>query len=224
MEKFFLAYDEPNAEKNFQLAKEKIKDLKKIDTKMSIAQSHKHCANISDTNQFMLIDGDAVLLDDFNLFDVYKKTQERGYIYIFRARNPINGLEYGHGGIKIFDKTLFDDQERIDFSTSFYGRIKIVEHVLNYHAYNSTAFHAWRTAFRECVKLASGTIKNRNIKTDEARLKIWCTESNDSPFAYESLKGARAGEQFGRENKDNQEALKKINDFVWLKNQYEQLD
>ena len=35
-------------------------------------------------------------------------------MYIFSARNPINGLEYGHGAIKIFQKQFFTDLEVVD--------------------------------------------------------------------------------------------------------------
>ena len=53
-------------------------------------------------------------------------------------------------------------------------------------------------------------------KETEARLNVWCNNSNDSI----AIAGAKAGRQYGEANKNNKEALAKINDFEWLKEQY----
>ena len=45
---------------------------------------------------------------------------------------------------------------------------------------------------------------------------MWCNNSNDSI----AIAGAKAGRQYGEANKNNIEALAKINDFDWLKEQY----
>jgi hypothetical protein len=45
---------------------------------------------------------------------------------------------------------------------------------------------------------------------------------SDRPFGQEAIAGAIAGKEYGEFNKDDLEALKKINDFDWLKEYYEQ--
>lgn len=220
MEKFFLSYDDPNLKENFAFAKIKIADLTLFETSVGIAESHRLCGSNSLTNMFMVIDSDALLLDTFKISQVYDSIIDKSKMYIFSARNPINGLEYGHGAIKIFQKQFFTDLEVVDFSTSFFGKIEHVALTLNIHRFNSSPFHTWRTAFRECVKLSSATIKNRNKYDDEYRMAIWCEKANGNDFSQECLKGAQAGREYGTRFKDDFDNLKKINNFEFLKEQY----
>jgi len=223
MEKFFLAFDDPNSKENFDRARSMIPDLQEVNTKMSIVESHKLCGSMSLTNQFMVLDADSYLLDEFNMAELYNICKDSDWIYIFSARNPVNDLEYGHGGVKIFQKKYFNNNEVIDFSTSFLGKIRTVKKTLNIHRFNSSAFHAWRTAFRECVKLSSSTIVNRNKIDDEYRLTVWCEKFNDVEYAEFVKLGAIQGRDFGNSNKNNPAELKKINDFIWLNRSYEQV-
>ena len=217
MEKFFLKYDDPCGDENYWRAKQLIPDLQKVITNKSIQESHAHCASISLTDQFMVIDADAFLLDDFKMTEVYDLTKDQNFVYIFSARNPVNDLEYGHGGIKVFQYNLFGENKSIDFSTSFVGHVRSIKKTLNIHKFNTSPFHAWRTAFRECVKLSSGLIPNRNQHTDEERLETWCTKFNDVEYVDHVKDGALAGREFGRKKKD----LTVINNFQWLHDAYE---
>ena len=222
MEKFFLNYDDSNAEENFVKAKTVLPTIQRLNTITSIAESHKACALKSFTDQFMVVDSDNYLLD-FSLNDVYDSVKEKNKIYVFRSKNPVNDLEYGHGGVKVFQRSLFVDKDVIDFTTSFNGHIHIVKKVLSIHKFNSTPFQAWRTAVRECAKLSSGIIPNRNNSEDEYRLDIWCSKFNNVENAEFVESGAKFGREFGNANKDRPLILKKINDFNWLKDKYEQM-
>jgi hypothetical protein len=223
MEKYFLNYDDPSAEKNYLTAKHYVNDLQKIDSTESIHDSHRRCANLSFTNQFMVIDADAVLLDTFKLANIYDIVKDQSFVYIFSAYNPINDLEYGHGGIKIFQKKFFTAHDGVDMSTSFVGKVKSIKQTLNIHKFNTTPFHTWRTAFRECVKLSSGIIENRNVLDDEYRLTQWCEKFNNVNYAEFAKHGALAGREFGHSNKFDTNALKLINNFTWLTQHYEQV-
>jgi hypothetical protein len=235
MEKFFLSFDDPNTELNFQRAKEKIKDLRKVVSDKSIKQSHHLCASMSFTDQFMVMDADCVLLDNFNLHDdVYSQITDQEKVYIFRARNPVNDLEYGHGGIKIFQRRFFNEESVIDFSTSFKDRLISVKKTLNVHHFNSSPFHAWRTAFRECVKLSSNLIlkhsdqltthelKQQKEITDH-RLTVWCEKFNEVEFVEYVKKGAIQGRDYGFNNSENFDSLMNINNFKWLMSQYDRI-
>jgi hypothetical protein len=222
VEKFFLNFDEPNVVTNFARAKSVFPTIQCFDTQASIAESHKNCANKSFTDQFMVIDADNYLLD-FSLVDFYDSVKLKNKIYVFRSRNPVNDLEYGHGGVKIFQKSLFVDRDVIDFTTSFKGHIQIVNMVLSIHNFNTSPFQAWRTAARECAKLSAGIIPNRNNFQDEYRLHTWCSKFNNVENAEFVKLGALFGREFGNTNKDRPLILKRINDFKWLKDKYEQL-
>jgi hypothetical protein len=45
---------------------------------------------------------------------------------------------------------------------------------------------------------------------------VFCVIGSDT----DAIAGAIAGRKYGTENKDDKEALKKINDFDWLKDEY----
>ncbi len=222
MEKFFLNFDDPCAKENFVRAQQSFPTLRFFQTADSIAQSHKNCAAQSFTDQFVVIDSDNYLLD-FSLDDFYNSVKEKNAIYVFRSKNPINDLEYGHGGIKVFQKSLFVEKDVIDFTTSFVGHVQIVHKTLSIHNFNTSAFQTWRTAVRECAKLSAGIIPNRRSFQDEYRLDIWCSRFNNVPYAEFAELGAKFGKEYGYKNKDRPLILKRINDYKWLKEKYEQL-
>lgn len=222
MDVFFLDYDEPRSDENYQIVKKIIPFAQRIVTNLSISDSHKRCAQISFTNKFMVIDADNELLD-FNFSEIADILSVKEKVFIFRSLNPVNDLEYGHGGVKIFDRNLFHNSDTVDFSTSFIDNVKIVYKTLSIHRFNSTPFHTFRTAFRECVKLSSEIIPNGNSKQNEERLDIWCSKFNNVEYVDYARYGALAGRDFGNRNKNNIHELKKINNFSWLCEQYEKL-
>ena len=89
-------------------------------------------------------------------------------------------------------------------------------------AFNTDALSTWRGAFRECVKLASKTIPGQVDEETEQRLTTWCTVGADAEFGKYAIHGAIVGKHFGETHKDNKEILYKINDFEWLKEQYDE--
>ena len=206
----------PFADKNFSKAKEKLPTLKKIVSGKGIHDSHKHCAEQSLTNRFIVLDADCELLENFSYTTFLNELTDESKVFVFRAVNPINDLVYGHGGIKVFDRRLFKNNNAVDMTTAF--DIVPVNYVTNIHRFNSTPFHTWRTAFRECTKLSSGTVKLRNTKDDEYRLTVWCEKFNNVENAEYAKLGAIAGREYGFKNKD----LQQINNFSWLKEKFEE--
>jgi hypothetical protein len=59
-------------------------------------------------------------------------------------------------------------------------------------------------------------------KSDETnnRLLAWCSAGNDRPFGQYAIAGAKLGARYGAANQGNIDALKKINDFLWLEEQF----
>jgi hypothetical protein len=72
-------------------------------------------------------------------------------------------------------------------------------------------FSAWRSAFRECVKL-SVTADAESIE----RLNVWCILNTEVSYGFQAYSGALAGRAYGEKNASDKEALSKINDFNWL--------
>jgi hypothetical protein len=166
---------------------------------------------------FWVVDADAQILDTFN-FDHVVSEYDLENVHVWRSINPINDLEYGYGGVKLLPKSLTQnmDVSKPDMTTSISSLFKAMPEISNVTAFNVDAFNTWKSAFRECVKLASKTIDRQNDADTNYRLNVWCTRGLDRPFGREAIKGAVQGKQYGLENKDNNEALKMINDFDWL--------
>jgi hypothetical protein len=72
--------------------------------------------------------------------------------YIFNARNPVNGLEYGHMGMIAYNKRLVleNNNPGIDFTLSQpHESVPVLSGVAHY---NQDAWTTWRTAFREVLR------------------------------------------------------------------------
>ena len=210
----FISYNELNAEENYARLSSRFSapTLKRITGVVGIHNAHIAAAKKSMTKMFWVVDGDAQVLDTFN-FDYQVPNNELDHVHVWRSRNPINGLEYGYGGVKLLPKklTMNMNTASVDMTMNISDKFKVMSDVSNITAFNTDPFTTWRSAFRECCKLA--TIGNEEALT---RLDRWCTIGSD----IDALAGAHAGRKYGQENASSPEALCKINDFTWLQDQW----
>lgn len=218
---FFISYYESNADQNWKKLKDRFPFAQRINGIKGIHSAHIAAAKRSFTRLFYVVDGDAEIVDTFN-FDYQVPECEIDVVCVWHSENPVNGLIYGYGGVKLLpkEKVLNMPLNSLDMTMSVSDRFKSIPIVSNLTNFNTDPFATWRSAFRECVKLASKPIdKNYDDETD-SRLEAWCTLGADTPFGKFSLHGANLGKNYGLENIENPEALRKINDFNWLKAQY----
>lgn len=217
----FLSYNESNADENYEKLKIRYPRAKRVHGVKGIHQAHIEAAKISSTFMFFVVDADAIIEDDFD-FKYEFPYWEKNMTVVWRSRNPINGLEYGYGGVKLFNKelTINMNVNSTDMTTSISNKFIPVSKVSNITAFNTDEFSTWKSAFRECVKLSSKSIQRQNSEETESRLETWCSVAEGRYSEY-ALKGAIAGREYGRKYKDDFESLKKINDFEWLKEFYE---
>ena len=106
-------------------------------------------------------------------------------------------------------------------TTSLSKSFKAMKQISCTTAFNVDPFNTFKSAFRECCKLASKVIDRQKDKETEHRLDTWCTVGEDKPFGKYALQGAKLGRQYGYDNKDNVKALYKINDYAWLQEQFD---
>lgn len=220
-DKVFISYQELTADENYARILEKFPDCKRVHGVKGIHQAHIAAAKLCSTPMFWIIDGDAQLVDDFN-FEYPVQPNFFDHVHVWRSINPINGLVYGYGGIKLFPTQLTIDMDtsKPDMTTSISNKFKAVDCISNITAFNSDPFSTWRSAFRECVKLSSKVIDRQKDNETNKRLNTWCTVGEDRQFGSYAIRGAIAGTAYGIKNQGNLEALKKINDFGWLKEQF----
>jgi hypothetical protein len=218
----FISYNEINAEENYLRLLDKCPRATRVHGVKGIHNAHIKAAQMCSTDMIWVVDGDAVIEDDFN-FDLVMSSYDIDCVHVWRSRNPINNLEYGNGGVKLLPRnlTLNMDVNTSDMTTSISKKFKAVDAVSNINSFNTDEFTTWRSAFRECCKLASRTIERQFEEETQQRLDIWCTAGQDAPFGEHAIAGAKAGRQYGLENKNNLTELRKINDFDWLKEKFD---
>ena len=218
----FLSYREKEAEENYAKLLSRVPNAKRVHGVKGIFNAHKRASEVADTKMFYVLDADAILLDEFD-FEYFPTVWDEDAVHVWKSKNPINGLIYGFGGLKLFPTQLLRDAKdwNIDFTTSISDKFKPMPVVANYTAFNTNPYDTWKSAFRECTKLSSGIIHNLKADEDKERLDTWCTVSDDNAkYGKYSIAGANAGRKFGSENADNPEKLGLINDYDWLTGQF----
>lgn len=226
---FFISYDEPNANDNWERLLQFAPAARRISGVKGILNAHKTAAEQSNTSAFFVVDGDAWLEDDWSFYsesieDIYIPYSGRtpaNCVLVWKSRNPYNGLEYGYGGIKLMPKKdMIQAAGELDVATSVSDCFMHMDHVACETRFASSAWHAWRGAFRECAKLASSSI---SVITPEHEkwLDTW-TNTATGIYAEYILKGAQAGAKFGQSHRKDKAAMKHINDYDWLKRIYDE--
>lgn len=220
----FLSYNEPFADDNYEKLLKRIPNAKRVHGVKGIFNAHKQAAEIATTRMFYVVDADAILLDSFD-FEYFPNVWDEDIVHTWKSKNPINGLVYGYGGLKLFPTKLLREAQdwRIDFTTSVSEKFKPMPSVANYTAFNTDPFNTWKSAFRECTKLSSSVIHRSKKDENDERLEIWCSRGAEERFGEYAILGANMGKEYGAENADNDEALTMINDFDWLKEKFEEV-
>jgi hypothetical protein len=217
---FFISYDEANAEENWSTLKKLAPTARRISGIKGLKLAHHRAAEMSFTKMFYVVDGDAEILETFRFNN---RVEDYTAVYVWKSRNPINGLEYGYGGVKLLpkQKVLKMDHGKVDMTTSLSENFYIMPEISNITRFNTDEFSTWRSAFRECVKLSSRAIDRTYETETDQRLETWCTEGKDKPFGNYCIAGALEGKKYGEMHIGNAIMLSKINDFDWLETYFE---
>jgi hypothetical protein len=164
----YLSYDEPQKEEFWVKIKNLVPWARRVDGVKGSDAAHKAAADASDTERFILIDGDNMPnLEFFNLTldftgkdEAYKQAQ-----YRWKAINSINGLRYGNGGMSSWTKDYVmnmktheasdgNDTHTVDFCLDYSNTLYWSMNDCYSTTYpNQTAFQAFRAGFREGVKM-----------------------------------------------------------------------
>jgi len=218
---FFISYDEPNADENWDLLKQKMPVAQRVHGVKGILNAHKQCAEKCSTKMFYVVDGDSEVMESFD-FKYIPPDHQQSFIHVWRARNPVNGLIYGYGGIKLLPVRHVLDMPAMatDMTTSLSNAFVVMPNLASITHFNSSPFNAWRAAFRECTKLSSQSIERQNTDETVRRLEIWKTMGAHKVFGKYVIEGAEQGQQFGQANAEDRDQLSRINDFDWLKERF----
>jgi hypothetical protein len=220
----FISYNESNADDNYEKLLKHCPRAKRVHGVKGIHAAHFKAAEVCNTDMIWVVDGDAIIQDDFS-FDLVMSSYDLDCVHVWKSRNPINNLEYGNGGVKLLPRqlTLKMDFNTPDMTTSISNKFKAMDVISNANAFNTDEFSTWRSAFRECCKLSSGIIDRQYEEETRLRLEAWCTIGADKLYGRNAIQGALMGRTYGEANKNNADALCKINDFVWLQEKYNEI-
>ena len=132
--------------------------------------------------------------------------------YIFHAYNPVNGLTYGHQAMIAYNKKMVLENTGTGLDFTLDQPHEVVPLVSGVANYNETTWMAWRTAFREVLKLKASL---PDVES-EYRLKQWLGIVNDVPNADWSQWGAEDAVEYYNEVAGDFTALKKSYEWAWL--------
>ena len=108
----YLTYDEPQREEFWTKIKNMVPWAKRVDGVKGSDAAHKAAASASDTDRFILIDGDN--LPDpafFNQTLVLPNEEYERAVFRWRARNHVNGLMYGNGGLSSWTREFVKNMQ-----------------------------------------------------------------------------------------------------------------
>ena len=215
MDIIFISYDEPSAEKRFNKLKEKYPRAKWCKGVSGQTLAYITAATMSDTDYFFAVFPKLEIVDSFK-FDFQPDRLKNPCHYIFNCKNPVNGLEYGHGAVLLYNKKLVfqTTDPGLDFTLSAPHDYVPVLSAINH--FNETPWLAWRTAFREVLKLHQfkQTVENKH------RLKKWHTlgEGDNAEWV---LNGAKDAQEYYQKYGSDHKQLMLSYDFEWLRQFYE---
>lgn len=210
----YLSYDEPQKEEFWLRIKNMIPWAKRVDGVHGSDAAHKAAAAASDTERFILIDGDN--MPDANFFNITLEITERNKHAQFRwrAKNHVNGLYYGNGGMSSWTRKFINemrthentdgsDQTNIEFC---FDPLYWPMHDCYSTTYiNYTPRQAWRAGFREGVKMCT---RNGVVPASRAsflshvwpknlrNLSIWHAIGRDVENGFWAILGARTGTHY----------------------------
>ncbi len=131
--------------------------------------------------------------------------------YIFHAFNPINGLTYGHQAMIAYNRKLVLANPGLGLDFTLDSAHEVVPVLSGTAEYAHSPWMAWRTAFRECVKLREQT----DVES-QYRLNKWLTVAMGQPYGQWSIWGAEDAVEYYEAVGGAKEELKKSYDWAWL--------
>lgn len=204
----FLSYDEPNADLHYADLCNKVPWAKRIHGVKGSDAAHKAAAEASETEWFITVDADNIVDPEFFNFNL-DMSDPKIRVYGWCGRNVINGLRYGNGGLKIWNKEFVlnmktheaaeSDRAQVDFCWEDGYRnfpMSFSDSVIT-----GSPFQAWRAGFREGVKMTlldgvkvpAQEIQKRIWWHNLHRLKMWATVGSHEANGLYAIYGARLG-------------------------------
>ena len=207
----YLSYDEPQREEFWIKIRNMVPWAKRVDGVKGSDAAHKAAAEASTTDRFVLIDGDNIPDPAFfNQTLVLPNDEYQKAVFRWRARNHINGLMYGNGGMSSWTRDFVlnmrtheasDGRTETEVEFCFDPLYWPMHDCWSTTYPNGSAFHAWRAGFREGVKMCldrgrrptTEQFRERVVQRNLDNLSIWHNVGADVEYGHWAMAGARQG-------------------------------
>jgi hypothetical protein len=210
----FISNGEPNAERNYKRLSLLPKDnrLVRVDNINGRAAAYHAAAEASTTPWFFAVFAKLEVDIDFDWNWQPDRMQQVKH-YIFHAGNPVNGLVYGHQAMIAYNRQLVLNNPGVGLDFTLDSPHEVVPILSGTANYTESPWMAWRTAFRECIKLKASLPDVEN----EYRLKVWLKEDSGTiANGHWSHKGAQDAVDYYDQVNGDLDQLKKSYEWEWL--------
>lgn len=209
----FISNGEPTEEENYQrlVSRGLGKRLHWVKGVKGRTQAYKEAAKVSTTHHFFAVFGKLEVDPEFS-FDFPIHGWDHTH-YVFTAKNPVNGLCYGHQALILYDKAqvLTNPGTSLDFTMS--QPLVQVDILSGIAHYNTSPLAAWRCAFREVLKLL-------HYQGAEHATRIAQWKTGEGLYATDSIQGAKDAEAFFKLHQGSLEALQQSYEWDWLEKHF----
>jgi len=209
----FLSYDEPKKDEFWIKIQNMVPWAQRVDGVKGSDAAHKAAAETSSTERFVLIDGDNIPDPEFFNLQLKLDDSNRDHVFRWKARNHINGLMYGNGGLSCWTKEFAlnmqthentDGRDETVVEFCFDPKYQAMHDCYSTTYPNGSPFQAWRAGFREGVKMCLDRGKKPSLQEFEQKvharnydnLCIWQSVGRDVDNGWWAIYGARLGTYF----------------------------
>jgi hypothetical protein len=211
----FVSNGEPQADHHYRLLKDSTYNrnnhVHRVDGVNGRVAAYHAAARASETAWFFAVFAKLEINPKFDWSWQPDRMQQPKH-YIFHAINPVNGLQYGHQALIAYNRELVLNNTGHGLDFTLDSAHEVVPINSGTAQYNATPWMAWRTAFREVIKLCSSS----DVES-QYRLTQWLAtpRTNVENWAW-SVWGAEDAVEYYEAVKGEPTELRKSYEWAWL--------
>lgn len=228
---FFLTYDEPRADLSWERVRSLIPRAQRVHGIKGFDAAYKACAALAKTERFFTVDGDNELQPSFAELRFDAVVFPEDSVLSWSARNSVNGLRYGNGGVKNWPRRVVMEMKTHESANAKASAVDFcfqlnyfqMPETLSTALIHETPYQAFRSGFREGVKmclekgerpdLSRASLTEHVWPENLNRLRIWASVGSDVENGLWAIYGARLGCQMLCSSNWNHELIR---DYDWF--------
>ena len=210
----FISNGESNAERNWNHLNQAATQgnrIVRVDGVKGRVAAYQAAAEASDTPWFFAVFAKLEVDSDFDWAWQPDRLQQSKH-YIFHARNPVTELIYGHMAMIAYNRRLVLENTAPGLDFTLDQEHEVVPILSGVARYADDPWTAWRSAFREVIKLCN----NQTDVESKYRLKQWLNAPTSTDIARWRNTGAQDAVDYYNSVQGSFESLKLTYEWDWL--------